>query len=236
MRLITKFKEFFQRGPFKPPLLEGYVFIVTYGRTGSTLLQTILQSIDGYTIRGENMNALYGLFLSHKAIKEAQQVMRKGQIPKHGPWYGMDKVHSKVFGNRLVKVFRKTILQPEKNTRVLGFKEIRFNQAADDFPAYLNFIQTFFHPAKFIFLTRDAAQVSQSRWWADMDEKLVFEMIEDCNTKFLAYQKNHPKTCFAIDYSDFNNNAEGLKGLFAFLEEPYHPDRIQPLLDHRLPH
>ena len=33
---------------------DGFVFVVTYGRSGSTLLQTVLQSIDGYFIRGEN--------------------------------------------------------------------------------------------------------------------------------------------------------------------------------------
>jgi hypothetical protein len=36
----------------------GYVFIVTYGRSGSTLLQGVLNSIPGYLVRGENRQAL----------------------------------------------------------------------------------------------------------------------------------------------------------------------------------
>src|SRR5688572_1085508 len=35
----------------------GHLFIVTYGRSGSTLLQGVLNSIPGYLIRGENDGA-----------------------------------------------------------------------------------------------------------------------------------------------------------------------------------
>ena len=41
--------------PASPPRFRT-VNIVTYGRSGSTLLMGLLNAIDGYRIRGENFN------------------------------------------------------------------------------------------------------------------------------------------------------------------------------------
>jgi hypothetical protein len=43
------------------PNLKGSVFIVTYGRSGSTLLQSMLQTIPGIHLSGENYGALLKL-------------------------------------------------------------------------------------------------------------------------------------------------------------------------------
>ena len=45
------------------------VLIVTYGRSGSTLLQGILNSIEGCLIRGENDNFCFALYQAHQSIK-----------------------------------------------------------------------------------------------------------------------------------------------------------------------
>ncbi len=51
---------------------------MTYGRSGSTLVQGILDSIPGYLIRGENRDALPHLFAYHQTlVKEAARVTRK---------------------------------------------------------------------------------------------------------------------------------------------------------------
>lgn len=49
--------------PARQPL--GYLFVVTYGRSGSTLVQGLLNSIPGYLIRGENRGVLYRLYQYH---------------------------------------------------------------------------------------------------------------------------------------------------------------------------
>ena len=43
-----------------------YVFVMTYGRSGSTLLMGLLNTIPGYLIRGENDDALRFLFDFHR--------------------------------------------------------------------------------------------------------------------------------------------------------------------------
>ena len=51
----------------------GYLFVVTYGRSGSTLLMGLLNSIPGYLVRGENWDALHHLFRFHRTLAEGSQ-------------------------------------------------------------------------------------------------------------------------------------------------------------------
>lgn len=60
---------------------EGYVFIITYGRSGSTLTQNLLNSLPGYCIRGENSNLLYFLSKAADLCKyQGNFVLRRGQL------------------------------------------------------------------------------------------------------------------------------------------------------------
>ena len=49
------------------------ILIITYGRSGSTLLQGILNSISGVLVRGENANMCYHVFYAYQAILEAKK-------------------------------------------------------------------------------------------------------------------------------------------------------------------
>ena len=52
----------------KYPNLKGTLLIVTYGRSGSTILQSLAQTIPGCHTAGENYNALEGLFRASQRI------------------------------------------------------------------------------------------------------------------------------------------------------------------------
>ena len=44
-----------------------HVFVMTYGRSGSTLLMGILNSIPGWLLRGENRHAMRHLYDFHRS-------------------------------------------------------------------------------------------------------------------------------------------------------------------------
>ena len=46
-----------------------YLFTLTYARSGSTLLQNILNSVPGVLFRGENAGALNGLYSSWAGVE-----------------------------------------------------------------------------------------------------------------------------------------------------------------------
>ena len=49
------------------------VFVITYGRSGSTLMQGILNSIDGFHIKGENNGFVFKLFESYQLLVNAKE-------------------------------------------------------------------------------------------------------------------------------------------------------------------
>ena len=67
-----------------------YTLIVTHGRTGSTLLQGILNAIDGWHIKGENHNFAYGLYLSIQALtKSSEMRLKSDPSSPTSPWFGI---------------------------------------------------------------------------------------------------------------------------------------------------
>ena len=105
-----------------------YLFIVTYGRSGSTLLQGILSSIPGYLIRGENGGAAYYLYKFH-ATAELNRTSRPRWKSPQSAWFGIGGYPTRRALNQLRGLLLATVIRPEKDSRVVGFKEIRWLQS-----------------------------------------------------------------------------------------------------------
>jgi len=216
---------------------QNHVFIVTYGRSGSTVLQRILQSIDGYFIRGENNNTLFPLFLAYRRAFEARHGHGNSDHHASDPWYGANNIDPETFAQNLVELFVRDIVQPPTSARVVGFKEIRFHEAGEDlFEPYLDFIAANFPASKFIFNMRRWQDVAKSSWWATMDPSRVRAIIEDADKMYTNYAAKHPETSLVMQYESFVGNPDAFAPLFAFLGEPYKPDDVAELLGDRLLH
>ena len=96
---------------------DRHLFIVTYGRSGSTLLQNLVNSIPGYEIRGENNNALLHYFRAWKAIEGSETLtqMRNAKTPtdQTHPWFGGEKIFPKQMGRTLTRNFVANVLLAE---------------------------------------------------------------------------------------------------------------------------
>jgi hypothetical protein len=216
---------------------DGFVFIVTYGRSGSTVMQSVLQAMDGYFIRGENNNALAPIFDFYQALVQAQTKNTKPNPPPHGPWYGIDEVDVDAVIQKTVELFIKDVLNVPKGTKRAGFKEIRFHDVGiEKFPRFLDFIIKFFPNTRFVFNKRGADGVSKSGWWRDVDYYDVLDMVETCDQLFDAYVAAHPDICFVTKYEDFKDRPEAFKGLCEFMNEPFDEEKIQAIMDHKLKH
>lgn len=201
---------------------KGFVFIVSYGRTGSTLLQAMLQSIDGYFIRGENWNTLFPLYRSYQLARHARVHQGHKPLDPSRPWYGADEIEPEEYGQALAQLFVHQILKPPAGQRVIGFKEIRFiNAKGDEFGHFLDFMTRVFAPAKFIFNTRSADDVAKSKWWADLPEEKVRATIAEAESQFSRYMAAHPDICYHARYEDFSQGAQAFAPIFEFLGEPF---------------
>ncbi len=215
---------------------EGFVFLVTYGRSGSTLLQTVLQSIDGYFIRGENNNVLLPIYRAYKRIHTARYKHGLKEKEPIRPWYGSDEFSPATFGEKLTGLFLEEVIRAPRGQRVVGFKEIRFHEADEDFEGLLDFMNRFMAPAKFIFNKRNWEDVAKSAWWATMDPDKVRNIVETCDGLYRAYQDAHPDQCITLQYEDYKGRPEALRPLFDFLGEDFDLDKLEAVLGRHLPH
>lgn len=219
---------------------EGYVFIVTYGRSGSTLIQALLNRIPGYQIRGENNNALAHLVRAWLAISNAKPMVGLRRLgtasPPDHPWYGAERVCPDVLGRHLAETFVCSILQPDPGVRVSGFKEIRFHDHPKLFPHYMRFIRSFFPNSRFVFNTRSHAAVAQSGWWKTVDPAVVFAELKTAERLFSTYAKNHPSHSITLHYDDYATAPDALAPLYDFLGEEMDMDRVKQVFATRLNH
>ena len=219
---------------------DRHLFIVTYGRSGSTLLQNLVNSIPGYEIRGENNNALLHYFRAWQAIDGSETLaqMRNAGAPtdQTHPWFGGEKIFPKQLGRTLARNFVANVLKPSEGVRVTGFKEIRFHSTPDEFEAYLNYIHTFFPGAQFLFNTRNHASVARSGWWAQRKPEVVAEILEKAETLFRAYWEKYPERSFHIHYDDYVGQPDKLRPLFKFLGEPFDEAMVRRVMDVKLDH
>ena len=206
----------------------GHVFIVTYGRSGSTLLLGVLNSLPGYLIRGENRDAVYHLYKFHQTCAAERARHRKGGKADDStqPFFGIGGYP----GNRAVASIRRlvteTLLRPQADTRVTGFKEIRWYQP--DLPEYVEFLQRVFPGAKFVVNTRNHADVAKSKWWAEKDNSV--ETLVRIERDILAVAALLGDAAYHVHYDDYVADPSVLRGLIEWLGEEYDAARVAEVM------
>lgn len=199
----------------------GYVFIVTYGRSGSTLIQTLLNAIPGFVIRGENNAALAGLFQSWRAVVQSPDIarmQREGVVSQSDhPWFGAEQIDAAAYRAALCTSFAAEILRPGPDARVCGFKEIRTMADPARFAAFLGFLQSGFPKARLVFNTRRAEDVCRSSWWRRHDPQDVREIVATADAVFREHLRAHPESSVLLRYEDYTADHRALEPLFALL-------------------
>ncbi len=218
-----------------------FLLVVTYGRSGSTLLQGMLNTLKEYLIKGENGNLLHGLFSAYQNLVEARQNNMNPRVVKpESAWYGLDKLTEKHFFEH-ARVFATQMLFPElqqgQQYRCLGFKEIRYFdllrqngvQALDD---YMGFLMRLFPNCKLLFLSRNHRQLMSSNWWAQSSHpELLQADLEKFDQWADEYCLSHKDKSFRIHYSDMVEINSRLGEMFEFLDETLDTKKIEQVLD-----
>lgn len=209
------------------------IIIVTYGRSGSTLLQGILNSIDGCVIRGENNKLCVGLFEAFKSMVETMVYKVNGPDPTH-PRFGAHKLNPDGFLKDCELMMRKQLLADQysdPSVLTYGFKEIRYPDDPEIFPRFLAFLRLIFPNCAFVFNTRDHNQVKKSLWWANMEEQKVFQLLQKREMNYRSYWANNKDHSFMIRYEDVVSRNYRLKSLFEFLGAEFDLNKIEDILN-----
>lgn len=215
-----------------PDYSGGFAFLVTFGRSGSTLLQGHLNALPGWLIRGENGGAVeMYVAATQQAIAIADLRAFDGPIPDSG-WYGLHQIspeHLRLHTRRLVLG---EILQPEPETRVCGFKDIRWRAAG--LVPLLEEMREIFPGARFVMNVRSPEATARSGWWRDDAHALEtitthVEALKDAADAL-------GDAAFLVHYEDYATDVTRLRPLIQWLGEDFDEPAHRRIAAHRLLH
>ncbi len=203
----------------------GYVFVVTYGRSGSTLLMGLLNTIPGYLIRGENDDALRFLYDFHRTCLERSRHWPVERVRRRtDPFFGIGDFPPALSLAGARRLALDTLLRPKPDTRVTGFKEIRWWRH-DDLDGYLEWLRQVFPGARFIVNTRDQADVLKSKWWAKGGDHSAH--LADIERRLIAAAGRLGDAAYHVHFDDYVADPTTLAPLFAWLGEPFDEDSVR---------
>lgn len=207
-----------------------YLFVVTYGRSGSTLLQGILSATPGVMIRGENGGVLQQLFHFHDTVRHhRERLARTDPLPPSHPWWGIDGYPDATALRDMRILMLDTVLRPAPDTRVVGFKEITW--LPERLPEFLEFVAAVFPGARFVLNTRDHASVAESKWWARHPDALT--EIQAMEKQYVAALDALGDRAYRVHYDDYVADPAVLRGLFEWLGEDFDEGRVRAVMDVR---
>ena len=217
-----------------------FIFIVTYARSGSTLLQSLINTAQGVQLRGENTGALLHI---HRACSALSETARRGQSERtrdvDNPWFGANEIEAQKATNRMLNAFLQHVLRPAPGVKVTGFKEIRHGPPLiakdNDFHSYMDFILRRFPDARIVCNSRDPERVTQSGWLRQEDPERVRRSVETCDRRFKDLVARSD-ACLHMQYEDYTTDMAAIQRMFDFLDLSYDEERVRKVLDKPLLH
>jgi hypothetical protein len=151
-----------------------YVFVVTYGRSGSTLTQGLLNALPGALVRGENSMFLLPLYRSWAGLVEFQgknaQNARKQQ--SRSAFYGLDQIDADDFVTSAAELAHSALYgsADRSSVDVLGFKEVMWHRILrGEQEQFFDWFEQIFPGATYVLNTRPHEQVMGSGFWQNRD-------------------------------------------------------------------
>lgn len=200
------------------------VLICAIGRSGSTTLELILNTIPNSNICGENNGAINSLLEFYKQVKYTQHMVntdfsklnnddRKDifkifQSRLKPAWFNtcdFEQIKQNI-RNMIITMFKKN-----ENINIWGFKEIRYNGKLE----LLKEFRELFPQTKVILNIRENIQKQSKSLWFNKDPN-SFQKIKKETNEIITFCKNNQDFCFLNTLEKMYNKQHMIQ-LFQFL-------------------
>lgn len=160
---------------------HSYLFVLSYGRSGSTLLQGALNNSPKILCSGENGNYLRHLYEAEKTLLKARDT---ANLPAYldrptQPFFGITNNppanHPEIYRD-LVRSLCLASCPKNKSPDFIGFKEIRYPWV-EDLEDYLTWIDRIFLSPKFVLVTRELEDVINSGMYRELSESKKKQLL-----------------------------------------------------------
>lgn len=215
--------------------IQKYIFVVTYGRSGSTLLQSMLGQLENTHLAGENLGVPFDLAKAYcSAVDAKKQFSNLGWEPSSS-WYGIQRSDPDLLGAHCAQIVYDNYIRPPEGTRIAGFKEVRWVSDGFSLQPTIRFLETFFQPCYFIVNIRDPEATSRSGWWAKMPKEETIAMLTGYREELIAFASRN-NNAHLVNYDEYSVEPSILEDMFGFLGEPYDSHFVESVMAKRLTH
>jgi hypothetical protein len=185
-----------------------YLFVVSAGRTGSTLVQGILNTVPGVLIRGENDGMLMNLFDFHSAAR------------------GLDGYSEPLALREFRHLAIDLLFRPEPGVHTTGFKEIKW--PFDQITEYVGFLREVFPGSRFALSSRRLEDVARSGFWANRRNAMAELTVIDERLR-RAITDLGPAG-FELRYEDITQGPDGVRPFFDWLGFRFQPRVLEAVM------
>jgi len=202
------------------------ILICAVGRSGSTTLQRIINTIEGSNISGENLGSINTLLKCYLNIKKTNKhriinyIEEKTIIkPAWYNCYDFENVKNNIKNTIL------SIITNDNSRRVIGFKEIRYynNTHLID-----EFLELFPNTKIICHIDDNLERQCNSGWWTEKSK----EHLTEYNDQLINFSKNNKKCYLSYMKNLFDINE--IKKMFNFLEEELDENKYTYIINNNL--
>jgi hypothetical protein len=214
------------------------LYVVTYGRSGSTLVNGYLSHLPGVDLKGENYLFPLPLADAESRLSEALALGYTGRELPASPWYGSHQFSTVQWRRDIRRALLNQLYPFSPIPKTVGFKEIRwwYRLEAADFEQKLAWLISVRQPGAIVFLTRNLDKTMAGAWWAKQsDEERAKSRagLENFEVLALAYAAAHPDHSVHITYEDFCADSAAAKRINKLLGVKFREDLYQHALGER---
>jgi hypothetical protein len=219
--------------------MDKIVLICATGRSGSTTMQRIINSVPNSNICGENFGAINSLLEFYKRIKTTtfdyvpghlrpasyEDIISKDVKPS---WYNSYNFQQTV---SMIKMLIASLFKNTAATNMWGFKEIRYDNGDIK---YLREFKELFPQTKVIIQIRgNIAAQSQSSWLKK--DKNAVQYLNALNNEFYNFYNQNKEWCYFTTFEKMFD-MENIKKIFEFIDcsQYYDQSKIKQILDNNI--
>jgi hypothetical protein len=211
----------------QPTKLPRFTFVVTYGRSGSTLVQGLLNAMPGGLVRGENNLFVLPLFRSWSALRDFNKKYAglAGERGVQSAFYGIDEFRPHDYADSVRDLVLPQLYGATDPAEVdiLGFKEVLWHRIRPkETAAFFEFFDTVFPDAQYVLHRRDHEAVTTSGFWRKQDPDSVTRALLRVETIQDRLRESRPERTHDTRYERITSDDpavvdEELRGLAEFV-------------------
>jgi len=215
------------------------VLICATGRSGSTTMQRLINTIPNSNICGENYGAINSLLEFYRRLKTTtkdyvpghlkpatfEDILSKNVKPS---WYNSYNLNQMV---KMIQILIINMFKSSESTNVWGFKEIRYDSGNIN---YITDFKELFPQTKIIIqVRRNLTAQSNSGWFKG--NKMAFNYLHKNTKELIDFGLKNKEWCYLTSFEQmFDRN--NLKNIFSFIDcrENYDENKITEVLNNNI--